>query len=183
MSGFLRGVAGTLGALLLVAELCAVVSRPLVLSCCALLMAPPAHAAPWFEVSCWNHAATRYRLDPVELAAHACVESRLRTDAKHVNADGSVDFTVMQINSRHLTRFAPYGITRDAMERDACLSIHVGAYLIADLKTRYGDSWEATGAYNAGCTTLKGTACRKVRAKYAWRVYHAMTNLRHRGHC
>lgn len=146
-------------------------------------MAPPAHAAPWFEVSCWNHAATRYRLDPVELAAHACVESRLRTDAKHVNADGSVDFTVMQINSRHLTRFAPYGITRDAMERDACLSIHVGAYLLADLKTRYGDSWEATGAYNAGCTTLKGTACRKVRAKYAWRVYHAMTNLRHRGHC
>jgi soluble lytic murein transglycosylase-like protein len=146
-------------------------------------MTASAHAAERFDASCWTHAATRYRLDPVELAAHACVESRLRTDAKHVNTDGSVDFTVMQINSRHVTRLAHYGITRNAMERDACLSIYVGAYLLADLKTRYGDTWEATGAYNAGCTTLKGAACRKVRAKYAWRVYHAMNHLRASGHC
>ena len=136
-----------------------------------------------FSPSCWDRAAARYRLDPIELAAHACVESRLRTDARNINADGSEDFTVMQINSRHLPRLSQYGITRATLEQDACLSIHVGAYFLAENKARFGDSWEATGAYNAGCSKLKGEACRKARAAYAWRVYHAMNKLRTTGHC
>ncbi len=183
VSGFPWGVTGTLGALLLAAYLCAVVCRHLVLSCSVLLMTLSANAVQGFDASCWTRAATRYRLDPVELAAHACVESRLRPAARNVNADGSEDLSVMQINTRHLPRLASFGISRAALETDACLNIHVGAYLLADLKSRYGDSWEATGAYNAGCTTLKGPACRQARSRYAWRVYAAMQSLQRTGHC
>lgn len=136
-----------------------------------------------FDNSCWRRAADRYNLDPVELAAHACVESGLRTDAVNKNLDGSEDFTVMQINSRNLPRLAKYGITRTALQQDACLSVQVGAYLLSQNKARLGDSWEATGAYNAGCGRLKGFACRQARAKYAWKVYRAMNNLRTNGHC
>ncbi len=125
----------------------------------------------------------RYHIDPIELAAHACVESHLNPDAIHVNANGTEDLSVMQINSGHLQRLAQYGITRAALMNDACLNINIGAYILAGQKARFGDTWEATGAYNAACTKLKGNDCKQARATYAWRVYHAMQNLRTTGHC
>ncbi|HQW20913.1 MAG TPA: lytic transglycosylase domain-containing protein [Rhodocyclaceae bacterium] len=133
--------------------------------------------------SCWERASARYHVDPTELVAHACVESHLRTDAIHVNANGTEDLSVMQINSGNLPRLARYGITRSALTGDPCLNIHVGAYILAEQKARYGDTWEATGAYNAACTKLKSNECKQVRAAYAWRVYRAMRNLHTTGHC
>lgn len=149
---------------------------------CGLATAFPCVASS-FDVTCWQRASQRYGINALELAAHACVESRLRPSARNVNANGTEDLNVMQINTAHLPRLAKYGITRDALAHDACLSINVGAWLLADLKTRYGDTWEATGAYNAACTKLKGADCQKARRRYAWRVFSAMTRLRNTGHC
>ncbi|WP_217999638.1 lytic transglycosylase domain-containing protein [Thauera butanivorans] len=141
---------------------------------------PPAYQA------CFEQAAQRYGLHALELAAHACVESSMRADAindRHVARTGSVDLGLMQINSRWLPKLEPQGITRDRLLTDACTNIEVGAGILADLKKRHGDSWNATGAYNAACTQLKGEACERARATYAWKVYGAMQALARRGAC
>lgn len=147
-----------------------------------LLLALLPFSAPHAGATCWAQAAARYGISALELAAHACVESEMRPDAIHVNAGttgaASEDLGLMQINSAHLTRLARYGITREILLRDACTNLMVGAQILAESKSRYGDSWNATGAYNAGCATLHGAACVAARARYAWRVYHAMNRLR-----
>lgn len=136
--------------------------------------------------SCWEVAAQRYGLTPLELAAHACVESRLNPAAinrSHEATTGSVDLGLMQINSSHLPRLAPYGITRDRLLAEPCTNLMVGASILAEAKARHGDNWTATGAYNAACTRLKGAACAQARAGYAWRVYRAMQRLTAFGRC
>lgn len=150
-----------------------------------LSLAPSAQAiGP--DDACWDHAAQRHGLHPLELKAHACVESTMRpqaVNASHQARTGSVDLGLMQINSRWLSTLEQRGITREALLADACVNIEVGAEILADLKSRHGDSWTATGAYNAACTQLKGADCDAARSKYAWKVYHAMVALAERGKC
>lgn len=136
--------------------------------------------------SCFEQSAKRHGLHALELAAHACVESGMRLAAineQHRQRTGSVDLGIMQINSRWLPKLAASGITRDTLVNDACVNIEVGAAILAELKSRHGDSWDATGAYNAACTQLKGAACTEARARYAWRVYTQMRSLTERGAC
>ncbi len=100
----------------------------------------------------------------------------MRADAlnmSHVARTGSFSIGVMQIDSRWFPILAKYGINAKTL-LDACTSIDVGAWILADLFRRFGETWEAVGAYNASCTTLKGDDCRRARMRYAWRVYRAM---------
>lgn len=149
-----------------------------------LLLSSPLQAiSP--DDGCWARVAERYKLHPLELKAHACVESSMRPQAmntSHQARTNSVDIGLMQINSRWLPKLEKRGITREAL-MDACTNIEVGAEILADLKQRHGDSWTATGAYNAACTQLKGAACEAARSKYAWKVYNAMQRLSERGRC
>lgn len=99
---------------------------------------------------CWEAAALRYSLDPLLLHAIADVESAQRADAVHVNADGSRDIGLMQINSFHFARLASQGITERRLLEDPCLSVSTGAQILADFVRRHGYNWTAVGAYNAG---------------------------------
>ena len=154
----------------------------LLLSCCLLTGVVHAERVA-LDDPCWEHAAQAYGLHALELQAHACVESSLRLDAindSHLARTGSVDIGLMQINSRNLSGL---GLTREQLLTDACTSIDAGARILSDVKRRHGDSWTATGAYNAACTQLQGEACEYARATYAWKVYRAMVNLVERGSC
>lgn len=132
-------------------------------------LASSAHAA------CWHEAAATYGLDPMELGAIACVESRFRIDAlSPVGARGVMQ--VMPSNARAA------GMHPDVLW-DACTNIYMGAWVLAQMKAKHGDTWEAVGAYNASCTKLKGVACRTARSKYAWAVYRARQNLERTGKC
>ncbi|MGL5728970.1 MAG: transglycosylase SLT domain-containing protein, partial [Plesiomonas sp.] len=54
-----------------------------------------------------------------------------------------------------------------------CISIIVGASILADMMQRYGYSWEAVGAYNAGTAPERYT----MRMRYAnkvWERYHRL---------
>ena len=126
--------------------------------------------------ACWEQAGARYGVDPHLLAAIARVESNLKPDAvnaSHERRTGSVDLGLMQINSSWLPTLARHGVTRERLF-DACTSIHVAAWILADLFARYGVTWEAVGAYNAACIRVEPSECGKRRAAYARKVHAAL---------
>ncbi|PJG60135.1 transglycosylase SLT domain-containing protein, partial [Aeromonas cavernicola] len=61
------------------------------------------------------------------------------------------------------------GINEQSL-KDPCISIIVGASILADMMQRYGYSWEAVGAYNAGTAperyTMRMRYANKVRERY-----------------
>lgn len=131
----------------------------------------PGHAVAW----CWQEAAEAYGHDPMELVAIACVESRLNPAAlSPVGARGVMQ--VMPGNARSI------GMDPDWLW-EPCVNIKMGAFVLSQMKSRHGDTWEAVGAYNAACTRLKGVACVKARTDYAWSVYRARVALDQSGRC
>lgn len=131
---------------------------PSILSClCAaacLLWVVSADAAdkvvtPSAEVqACLNAAAQKHDLAPVLLFAIAEQESGFNPKAVNVaNANRSVDYGLVQVNSGWLPTLARYGIARDDLFKP-CINADVGAWILASNFKR-GVSWDAVGAYNA----------------------------------
>ncbi len=115
-------------------------------------------AAP---ATCWEQAARRYQVNPYLLVAIAEVESGLRPGAIGRNTNGSIDIGLMQINSLWLPELQRHGIApRDLL--DPCVSVHVGAWVLAQKMRLHGNTWTAVGAYNAGSAVLRERYARKV---------------------
>jgi soluble lytic murein transglycosylase-like protein len=129
--------------------------------------------------ACWDEAERMYGVSSELLYAVARAESDLNPRAmnmSHKQRTGTYDIGLMQINSGHLPRLAKHGIgEKDLLE--PCTNIKVGAWLLSGYFARHGVSWEAVGAYNAACSTLKGVACTEARSKYAWRVYKRLPGV------
>lgn len=124
-------------------------------------------------LACWQEAAERYNINPYVLQAIAKCESSLNPSAmnrSHFERTGTYDIGLMQINSSNLRGLQTHGIGESEL-LDACTSINVGAWILAQKIQRYGNSWEAVGAYNAACSQLKGEACAAARNRYARCVY------------
>lgn len=124
--------------------------------------------------SCWEDAARRYDIEPELLQAIAVVESGARTGAMNQsNSDGSRDIGLMQINSMHLPRLAKQGITEERLLAEPCLSVEVGASILADFIQRFGYNWTAVGSYNAG--PAPGREALRLRyAEKIWAHYEAL---------
>lgn len=135
-----------------------------------LVLAQAAHA------DCYEHHAARFRLDPNLLRAIADVESGGRPEAvnrTHLGRTGTTDVGLMQINTGWLPHLARHGISASDLQ-DPCTSIEIGAWILHGLVQRMGNTWEAVGAYNAACSSLKGAACTQARSDYAWRVFRKL---------
>ena len=125
-------------------------------------------------------AGQRYGISPNLLMAMALAESGLNAWAWHSNSDGSVDVGVMQINSVWFPLLQRYGIA-SAMLWHPCYNIHVGAWILAKDIRRYGYTWEAVGAYNAG--TRQDLETERRREAYALRVRRHLTCAADRLRC
>lgn len=118
--------------------------------------------------ACFEAAGERYDIAPALLQAIARAESSLDPWAMHVNAGGTVDVGLMQINSWWFPVLKQHGIQPQDLW-DPCLNIGVGAWILAGNIRQYGYDWRAVGAYNAGTRTDLTTERR--REDYAIRVY------------
>ncbi|WP_420213494.1 lytic transglycosylase domain-containing protein (plasmid) [Burkholderia aenigmatica] len=123
--------------------------------------------------ACFEDAAARYGRDPGLYAAIATVESSGCRNLVNTNKNGSRDIGCMQINSAIFPFLKRYRITEEQLLSDPCMNIHVGAWILETKIRKVGPTWEAVGAYNAGCSRLKGDACTAARQKYISKVMRA----------
>ncbi|MBT2373413.1 transglycosylase SLT domain-containing protein [Pseudomonas fluorescens] len=129
---------------------------------------------------CWAEAASRYDLEPELLQAIAAVESGYRADAmNYSNNNGTRDIGLMQINSIHLPRLLKEGVTEQRLLDEPCLSVAVGASILAGFIKQFGYNWTAVGSYNVG--TGSGPQRDALRVRYAqkiWARYEELMALR-----
>jgi soluble lytic murein transglycosylase-like protein len=107
-----------------------------------LLVAGPCRA------DCIDDAADYHRVHPYVLRAIAFQESRMRPAAVNRNADGSVDFGMMGINSVHLAELDRFGITSHQL-LDPCVNAYVAAWYLRQKMGKYGNTWRAVAAYHS----------------------------------
>ena len=73
----------------------------------------------------------------------------------------------MQVDSQHFNELARYGIKPEHLTTDPCMNIYTGAYYLAIAFKKWGVSWEAVGAYNAGFRKTERqnqeTSCLRIR--------------------
>ncbi|KKA07322.1 invasion protein IagB [Pseudomonas ogarae] len=126
---------------------------------------------------CWSKAGQLHAIEPELLQAIADVESGLKPDAINHNRNGTRDIGLMQINSIHLSRLGAEGITEQRLLEEPCLSVEVGASVLAGFIARYGYNWTAVGAYNAGNSPHR-QAARLRYARKVWQRYQVLTQAR-----
>ncbi|WP_217907424.1 lytic transglycosylase domain-containing protein [Massilia sp. BJB1822] len=135
-------------------------SAAMAVVCLGMLGAAPAQA-------CWHEIGAKYGISPYLLHAIAKTESNLNPRAiNRSNANGSYDIGLMQINSSWLPVLRRHGIT-EAQLYEPCVSIEVGAWILAQNIHQLGNSWTAVGAYNSPKAA--------TRLRYAARVYRNLT--------
>lgn len=131
--------------------------------------------------SCWDEVAARYDIEAELLQAIAAVESGFRADAvNYSNRNGTRDIGLMQINSIHLPDLLKQGITEERLLSEPCLSVEVGASILAGFIQRFGYNWTAVGSYNVG--PGPGPQREELRMQYArkiWARYEELVANRH----
>ncbi|PPT92352.1 lytic murein transglycosylase [Xanthomonas theicola] len=119
-------------------------------------------ATPLAHAGCFEQAADYQQVNARVLKAIAWQESRGRPQAIHHNANGSVDYGQMQINSIHLPRLSRYGVSvRELMH--PCASAYVAAWHLRQMMNKYGNSWAAVGAYHSETPGERDRYARSVR--------------------
>src|SRR5580658_3876366 len=122
-----------------------------------LLAAGPAHA------DCFDEAARYQKVNPLILRAIAWQESHNRPEALHKNANGSTDYGVMQINSIHLPTLAHYGISSDTLMQP-CKNVYIAAWHLRQKMNKYGNTWQAVGAYHSETPSLRDQYAKQIVA-------------------
>ncbi|WP_175891615.1 lytic transglycosylase domain-containing protein [Burkholderia cepacia] len=126
-------------------------------------------ACPFSYADCYENAARYQQVNPLILHAISWRESRSRADALNRNANGSIDYGLMQINSVHLPALAAFGIEKDAL-MEPCKSIYIAAWILRQKMNKYGNTWAAVGAYHSETPTLRDQYAKSIATILArWR--------------
>lgn len=148
----------------------------------ALAFAAPAHAQTLSssrEAQCID-ASARYYTVPAALLQAIREQEGGAVGQWRINADGSIDYGVMQINSRWLPRLKQAGYTASLLVYDACASITVGAWILAqalagrDAWNRPDINpelyWRAVGEYHSRTPHRNRAYAERVWARYQHEV-------------
>jgi soluble lytic murein transglycosylase-like protein len=128
----------------------------LVAVCAFVFLNRPAFA------DCFDSAASYQGVSATILRAIAWVESRGNPAAEHRNANGSVDIGELQINSVHLRELAPFGIGALALH-DECVNVYVAAWHLKKKMIKYGNTWDAIGAYHSETPRQRDAYVRSIK--------------------
>lgn len=109
---------------------------------------------------CFDEAGRAFGINPFLLRGIARIESNLNPNAINRNANGSVDFGLMQVNSSWVSSM---GLDAGRLRSDPCYNVMAGSKVLKLCIDRYGYTWEAVGCYNA--------VSRNKRVNYSWKVF------------
>ena len=130
---------------------------------------------PAWSADCFDMAGRDYRIDPDLLRAISWQESKWVVNAIGKNPGSGYGAGLMQIDSQHHARLSEFGIKPEHLLTDACLNIYTGAYYLALAFKKWGVSWEAVGAYNAGFRRTDRQAMRRLAyARKIEAIYRAI---------
>lgn len=113
------------------------------------------------RADCFDDAARYQSVNLQVLRAIAWHESHNRADALHKNENGSIDYGLMQINSVHLPTLSRYGIS-PRMLMYPCVSIYIAAWHLRQKMNRYGNTWQAVGAYHSETPERRDAYARQI---------------------
>lgn len=140
-----------------------------------LLASPTAAAAvsPYHEACIRTAAATYYQASgPVSYAGlldliHALMGVEGGCGRRHTNANGSIDYGCMQINSSTLLRLSRAGYRFDlaTVQYNDCQNIMLGTWVLASEMKSSRDLWTAIGNYNSHTPTFNHEYQAKVWRK------------------
>lgn len=132
-------------------------------------------STPAWSADCFDMAGRDYRIDPDLLRAISWQESNWKVNAIGKNPGTGYGAGLMQIDSQHQGELSQYGIKSEHLLTDACLNIYTGAYYLALAFKKWGVSWEAVGAYNAGFRRSDRQAMRRLEyARKIEAIYRAI---------
>lgn len=119
------------------------------------------------EARCIEASASYNRI-PAALLRAIRLQEGGRAGGWHTNPDGSVDYGVMQINSRWLPLLTPKGYNAGALTYDSCASVAAAAWILSHALAQYG-AWNRS----------------EINGNVYWRAvgdYHSHTPARNRGY-
>jgi hypothetical protein len=97
--------------------------------------------------ACFESSARDHGVSAAILYLIAMQESGLRTGITH-NKNGTFDIYPMGINSLHLPKLRALGLDVQQM-LDPCQNIEAGAARLSWAVSKYGNTWQAVGAYHS----------------------------------
>lgn len=134
---------------------------------------------PPLYVQCFAKAGLEYHVDPVLLASIGYVESRYRTEAVGPqDKNGNRAYGLMQIYSTHIPFLQKYGVDKQVLLQEPCTNIRLGAWVLAGFQQKYGKTWKAVGAYNAGNLNWRRYEAAASYVSLVETVYHAIAPMR-----
>jgi soluble lytic murein transglycosylase-like protein len=129
-----------------------------------------ASLAPSAYADCFDAAAAYQHVNPFVLRAIAWQESHNHGDAVHKNDNGSTDYGLMQINSVHLPALSQYGISSETL-MEPCKNVYIAAWHLRHQMNKYGNTWQAVGAYHSATPALRDAYAKQIIAILAkWNI-------------
>lgn len=113
----------------------------------------------------FDEAGQHYNIPPLLLKKIATIESGINPKAINKNANGTVDYGLMQINSSHLRRLSQWGINEQNI-LDPKVNIYAGSWLLSEHIKEHGFNLQAVGRYHSATPVYKEKWLNRLAASF-----------------